>query len=521
MSGKKSEVFNSLFNSSPLNENLRHKSVRGAFFMATAGGIEFAVRLVSTLILARILAPEDFGLVAMVMALTGLVDIVKGLGLGSATVQRRDITHREISSLFWINVSAGGVLAFAFVAISPVISWFYGDGRLTAITLPLASTLLWGAMAVQHEALLNRQLKQGSLAFIRLFATVLSSCLGIAFALVGLGYWALVVREVARSLINLLGVWWFCRWMPALLFRPKEVRGFLNFGKDLTITILVVSIIEKIDGILVGRFFGPVALGVYRQAQNLTFTPVEQLNGPVSSIAQSGLSSLQSDPDRYRRYYQRVVGFVALVTMPLGVFAVVYHEEITLLVLGDKWLSAAPFLGVFAVAVAIRPTIATTAIILVTLGRSKVMLGLALAHSLVLILLLAAGLPWGPLGIAVAHVATSVVTIPLKLYYSFRGSPVTLGSFWSAIWMSLVSSVFMGVSLFVLCLTFPIAHSLPSLLVGCAIGATTYLLPWLLFPSGRAELWLILQDVQNAMLRRPIPPETTLAGKPRESHAPS
>jgi len=485
-------------------DGLRHKSVRGAFFMATAGGIEFAVRLVATLILARILAPEDFGLVAMVMALTGLVDIAKDLGLGTATVQRKDISHREISSLFWINVSVGGVLALAFLAVSPAVSWFYGDGRLMAVTAALATTLLWGGMAIQHEALLSRQLKQGPLAFIRLFATVLSSCFGIALALRGLGYWALVLREVARSLIYLLGVWWFCRWMPALLFRPKEVRGFLNFGKDLTVTNFVISIVGKIDGVLVGKFFGPGALGAYRQAQNLIFTPVEQLNGPVLSVAQPGLSSLQSDPDRYRRYYQRVVGFVALVTMPLGVFAVAYSEDITLLVLGEKWLSAAPFLGIFAVAAAIRPTIATTGIVLITLGRSKVLLGLALGHSLVLTLLMGAGLPWGALGIAVAHVATSVIFIPLNLHYSFKGSPVTVGSFWSAIRMSLASSVFMGVSLIVFRLTFPIAHSLPSLLAGCAIGATTYLLPWLLLPSGRAELRLILQDVHNAVLRRPI-----------------
>ncbi len=487
--------------------------------MATAGGIEFAVRLGATLVLARILAPEDFGLVAMVMALTGLVDIVKDLGLGTATVQRKDITHREISSLFWINVSVAGFLALTVSAISPAVSWFYGDGRLMAITVPLATTLLWGGMAVQHEALLHRQLKQGPLAFIRLIATIFSSSLGIALAFGGVGYWALVVREVVKSLINLLGVWWSCRWTPSFMCHPKEVRGFLSFGQDLTITNLVSSIIGKIDGILVGRFFGPVSLGVYRQAQNLIFTPVEQFNGPVLSVAQPGLSSLQAEPARYRRYYQRVVGFVALVTMPLGVFAAVYPDEITLLVLGETWLQAAPFLGVFAVAAAVRPTIATTAIVLVTLGRSRILLGLGLAHSLVFAILMIASLPWGALGIAVAHVAASVLTAPLKLYYSFKASPVTFGSFCSAIRMSLASSVFMGVSLIAFRLMFPIAQSLSSLIAGCVVGALAYLLPWLLLPSGRAELRLILHDVRNAVLRKSIPIPPTGADRGQESPA--
>jgi len=507
--------FSSPFSS---DDGLRHKSVRGAFFMATTGGVEFVVRLGATLILARILSPEDFGLVAMVMALTGLVDLVKDLGLGMATVQRKDITHREISSLFWINMSVGGLLALAFLAISPAISWFYEDSRLITITPPLAATLLWGGMAVQHEALLTRQLKQGHLAVIRLSTTLLSSAGGIVLALVGFGYWSLVVREVTRSFIYLLGVWWACRWMPAFLLRPKEVRGFLSFGRDLTLGNFVNSI-TRIDGILVGKFFGSEVLGLYRQAQNLISTPVEQLNGPVFNVAQPGISSLQSEPDRYRRYYQRVVGFVALVTMPLGVFAVAYPEDLTLVVLGEQWLPVAPFIAVFAVAAALRPTMATTSLVLFSLGRAKVMFYLTLVHSLVLTLLMFASLPWGALGIATVHVATSIITFPVTLHYSLKESPVSRGVFFSAIKMSLISTVCMGVSLVLFRLMVPIESPFSSLLAGCAVGSITYLLPWMLLPTGRMELRLILEDFSNALLRRAVRTGPSAVGKHQESRA--
>jgi PST family polysaccharide transporter len=514
-----SNSFEKFANPFASGDSLRHKSVQGAFFMATASGVEFAVRLVATLLLARILSPEDFGLVAMVTVLTSLVDLVKDLGLGTATVQRKDITHREISSLFWINTSVGGLLALSFLLIAPAISWFYSDSRLIAITLAIAITFLWGGMTVQHEALLSRQLKQGQLAVIRLSATMLSSIGGIALAVVGFSYWALVIREVARSLCYLFGVWWYCRWRPSLVFRPKEVEGFLDFGRDLTATNLVISIISRIDGILVGKFFGPIALGAYRQAQNLILTPVEQLNGPVFSVAQPGLSQLQSEPDRYRRYYKRVVGFVALITMPLGVFVAVYPEELTLVVLGEKWLQAAPFVGIFAVAAAVRPTVATTAIVLVTLGRSRVLLSLALLHSLVLILLLVGGLPFGAVGIAIAHVATSVVTIPPKLYCSFKDSPINFGVFLSAIKMSLLSTVSMGVSLVFFRLMVPITHPFTSLSVGFGIAILTYLLVWILIPPGRAELLSILHDVRKALSRRPFDAGPNAVGKPQQSHA--
>lgn len=485
--------------------DLRRKSVRGAFFMGTAGGLEFAIRLGVTLVLARLLSPEDFGLVAMVMALTGLVDIVKDLGLGTATIQRKNITHTEISSLFWINVSAGAFLAFGFLAATPLISWFYEDDRLREITAPLATTLLWGAMAVQHEALLSRQLKQGHLAMVRLLATLLSSFGGIALALLGMGYWALVAREVARSLIYLLGVWWSCGWIPSLMLRVREVTSYLYFGRDLTFTNTVIAIIGKIDGVLVGKLFGPVALGAFRQAQNLILAPIEQFNGPVLSVIQPALSALQSEPDRYRRYYERVVTFVAMITMPVGIFVAIYAQEITLLILGEKWIQCVPFLSVFAVAAAVRPTIATTAVVLVTTGRSRALLALTVLHSVVLLILMVGGISWGALGVAVAHVMTSVVTIPAKLHYSFKECPVSTKSFLSAVRVTIASAGFMGISLVSLRFMLPFDLPFTSLLMGCVIAFLTYVLPWLLMPTGRAEIRLIIHDTVSSLARRPAP----------------
>lgn len=500
MSDSTPELFEKYANPLSSGGGLRSKSVRGALFLTASGGIEFVVRLGSTLVLARILSPEDFGLVVMVMALIDLADKVNDLGLGTATIQRKTVSHREVSSLFCINVLVGGFLTFTFVLLSHEISTFYGDGRLTMITPPLATTLLFRGMAVQHEALLNRQFKQGNLALTRLMATITSSGVGIILALIGFGYWALVVREVARNIFYLIGICLSCPWMPSVLFRLEEVRDFLKFGRDLTVTNVFITIIGKIDGIIVGRYFGSAVLGSFRQAQNLTTIPVDQFSAPIFCVAQPGLSSLQSDPRRYRRYYLRVTGLVALFTMPIGVFFATYSREITLLVLGDKWLPAVPFVGIFAVAVAVRPSIATTAIVLVTLGRSRVLLGLSLVHCLVLAILMIVGLPLGALGIATAHVATSLVLILPNLHYSFKGSPVNVGAFLAAIRMPFVATCIMGVSLVILRKALPIAHPSYSLVAGLGIAATMYLSTWIFIPSGRAELRMTIVDVKAALL---------------------
>ena len=511
MNDKALNSFENISASIAHDDGLRRKSIRGAFFMALAGAFEFGARVGGMLVLARILRPEDFGLVAMVTALTGIVEIFKDLGLGVATVQRETITNQETSALFWLNAFFGGFVTLVFLIMSPAISWFYGDDRLSAVTSVVAITLLFGGMAIQHEAILNRQIKQGVIAFIRLLATTVSLALGIGLAWSDFGYWALVVREVSRSLIFLLGVWYYSEWIPIFVFKVNAVKDYLRFGRDLTLTNILMAIVGKIDSVLIGKFFGPSVLGIYQQAFNLIIVPIQQLDAPVFNVAQPGLSALQSDPVRYRRYFQRIATYVSMVTMPLGIFAAVYPEEITLLVLGAKWLPASEFLRVFAIAAALLPTLATSTIVLVTLGRSGVLLKLAFSQSIVLVIMMIAGLQWGAMGIALAHVTTSVLFIAPRLYYGFKRSPVNVEVFLSAIRFSIVSSAFMGIFLLMFRFVFPIGDSVTRLLVGCGVALIVYLLPRVLVPAGRAELWSILHDIQSSFLWRNVQTPINLA----------
>ena len=165
-------------------------------FVASGGAFDFALRFASIAILARLLRPEDFGLIAMVAAITAAVDSFRDLGLSAATVQRPAITHAQVSNLFWLNASVGAIFALGFCVFAPWIAEFYGDDRLTGITIGLSLVFLWSGMGVQHEALMSRQLRQGEIALIRLLANVGSTRLAIVLAIEGWGYWALVWREV-------------------------------------------------------------------------------------------------------------------------------------------------------------------------------------------------------------------------------------------------------------------------------------------------------------------------------------
>ena len=198
------EKFQQLTCTHAIRNDLRGKSVRAATYTWATGMGDFVLRIGSTAILARLVLPAEFGLVMMVMAVTAIADQFRDLGLSSATVQRKDISHEEVSNLFWVNFMAGVVIALIVCAISPLVSLYYKESRLTVLTCVLAMNFIWSGLMVQHQSLLTRQLKLGYTSGIRLASSFLSTLLAVFLAWKGMGCWALVWREVVRSACDAL-----------------------------------------------------------------------------------------------------------------------------------------------------------------------------------------------------------------------------------------------------------------------------------------------------------------------------
>jgi PST family polysaccharide transporter len=479
-------------------EQLKERSVVSAILTAGSSGVDFVLRFAATLILARLLVPEHFGVVAMVTAITGIAEQFSALGLSTATVQASKLTHAQCSNLFWINAGAGIGFAVLIALCAPLIADFYGDPRLVVITLALSLGFVFGGLTIQHEALLNRQMKQPSIAANRLVAGVSSTGLAVVLAFHDFGYWALVWREVARSAMIAAGTWLLCPWTPGLPRGGARIGRLLRFGRDMTATQFLVGVISRVDGLLVGKFAGPVELGLYRQAHNLMMAPIEQLNGPIFSVAQPGLSMLQSSPERYRRYYERIVFVVSLTTVPLGVFTALYAAEIIRLVLGEKWLDATVFLQIFGIAAALRPTIGTSALVLITCGYSGRMVIASVVHSLALVVCMSLGVGWGAIGIAVAQVLATLLLAPWKLAYSFSRTPVTVRLFLAAVARPLVASAVMAGCLYALRVAAPVQGTFAALALGFAVAVVVYLAAVALIPGGWTQLRSLCQDVSRA-----------------------
>jgi PST family polysaccharide transporter len=454
----------------------------------TAEGVEFVLRLVSIAVLARLLVPEYFGLVAMVTAITTIAEQFKDLGLSLATVQRRFIDHHLVSTLFWINVSAGIGITLIICALAVPIAHFYNEPRLVPVCIVLSTSFLFGGATIQHQALLRRKMYFGRLASVHIASSICSVLVAIALALYGAGYWALVVREMSRAVFVFVGTWICMPWIPGRPSTHEKVRSMLAFGGDIAVFNLIYHFTSNLDQIVVGKIFGAMPLGLYRQGVSLALGPITQLTFPISTVAESALSQLQDAKVRYRAYFQRFVTILAALSMPIAAFVAVFAQDIVLVVLGERWAAATPFLRILAIAAIARPAAGAVGFVMITTGRSRRYLYWGMWRAALLVAFISVGAEWGPEGIAWSQVATTYVPMIPFLYWGLKGSAVSVGDFFSAVKVPLVACLAMIVVTEWYRATTQVEPVLLRLVIGFLVGFAVYFATWCILPSGRTIL---------------------------------
>jgi len=505
----KAERFQQLTSTTEIQTDLRTKSIQAATFTWTAGAADFILRFGSTAILARLVLPEHFGLVMMVTAFTSIADQFRDLGLSTVTVQRKEITYHEVSNLFWINVASGLLIALVVSAASPLLAEYYKEPRLIAPTCLLATNFVWGGLMVQHQALLTRRLKLGSTSSIRVLSSVISTIVAVTLAWKGFGYWALVWREFVRCALLTIGMWVAFPWMPGLPSRKTNVWALVTFGADLSLANIVASISGTFDRVLLGRFWGPSPTALYRQAYQLLVLPTEQLVSPVYQVAQPGLSMLQADLPRFRTFYKKVLTIACVAAMPLSLFVAVYSAEITRVVLGRRWAGSAPLLLILSLSNFIKQPVGSTAFVLIAQGRSRTYLMLTLLQNFAAVVFMFIGVHWGTIGVAYAEVATTYLLIAPRVYYTFRASPLAVGSFFAMIARPMIASVVMAAVQLVLRQSLPAIGAPAVLAIGTGTAAVVFPAVWMLLPGGSGEVFALIADVRTVVTEKKAPSRAT------------
>lgn len=384
------------------------------------------IQFVTTIVLARILAPEYFGLLAMAQVFVGFASKFSTMGFSQVIVQRKQVTDELLSSLFFVTLAVGCLITLILACVSPVFAWIYGNPEVTPIIAALSLTFILRAPCLVPAALLTRRLAFNRLAVIDVSIAILHAVAAITLAWFGWGVWALVWPTVADPLIRMPMLYIASGWRPQPLFRWIEVRSVMGFGANLTGYSIFNYFARNADNFIIGAFLGPIPLGYYSLAYGIMRRPRKAINSVLGRVLFPVFSRMQDDDARLKAAYLRTVGAIAFVTFPMMLGIVVVARPFVEVLLGERWLPAVPLIYVLA-PLGLLLSISTPAgNLYLAKGRADWALRWSIGAGTFRTCGFLAGLPWGVYGVSVSYLLTCGVLwlpsmwIPFKLVHGLK-----------------------------------------------------------------------------------------------------
>ena len=482
-------------------EGLGTRAARGA--AQTIGGqfTKVLIQLASVVILARILSPADYGLLAMVAAIMGVADVFRDFGLSNAAIQAKTLNNRQRDNLFWLNTALGLVLTVSIFFAAPLVAGIYHQPTLVPITQALSLSFLINGISTQYRADLNRSLRFSRLAVVDIIAAATALGVAIAAASMGAGYWALVVQQLVQATVMMALVMAAAAWMPR---RPRVVpmNGMVRFGWHLVAIQMVSYVSYNTDAFVIGIRYGAGPLGLYNRAYQVLTMPLTQARSAASVVAMPVLARLQDDKERFVRFVlqgQLALGY-SLVTVMGGIAGAAL--PITALFLGDKWLALSPVMVLLAIAGAFQTLAFVGYWVYISMGLTGQLLRYSMAESVVTVVCIVVGSQGGIVGVAAGITVAQAANWPLSLWWLSRCSGLPLGKLYSSAARIMAVAVVVGVATHLVSLALAHAHPVATVSAAILAGLGAIALMGLLVPAIRADLASLLDIARRAMRRR-------------------
>ncbi len=486
----------SLGNSDSIHE-IKRKTVRGGFVTIISQIARTLLQFISAAILGRMLLPEDFGMIAMVMAISNLAAMIGELGLSAVTIQKEKLSQNQVSIFFWINTSFGFITTVILIVISPLISFFYQDPRLLKVSVVLSCMFFFSGLSVQHRAILSRNLMFGTIGIVEVGSYFTSILFAILAAYKGLGYWALVIMYLSYPILQAFTFLIFTPWKPSLPKKEKDLKQSLGFGGHVTIHSIINYFSRNADNVLIGRILGSEMLGYYSRAYSLMMLPIRQIRTPLISVGLPALSRLQRDHTSYSEYYIRLTTVIAFFAIPLILFIGIYADEVIFVLLGPGWEKAAQIFKILSVAGAIQTIVGTNGMVMLSSGNSERFMKFGIVTGIFTVLSFILGLPWGIKGVAASYVIFNIITIVPQLLYTFKNTPVIKRDFFKEIsypvFGAIISIYIPGYFVQNQFTTTPLI----TIVIGLVVSIFSYILLFIATKLGRKQISMISKNIKN------------------------
>ncbi len=403
---------------------LRRQVARGAAATVLGQALRILLQTSSLIVLARLLAPREFGLVAGVLALVGIAEVFRDFGLSTAGMQAPSLSRQQRSGLFWGNAAVGLAFSLLVVVAAPLIGRLYGDSALVPVARVLALTFAVNGLAAQYRVDLLRRLRFARVATVDVAAQATGLVVAVLLAVRGAGHWALVGQQLVQAASALLLVVAAARWLPGHPRDVLRIRGFLRFGGTVMASQVFAYVGKNVDNVLVGARVGLVDLGIYSRAYSLVMTPLGQLRAPTTNIAVPVLARLQDDQARYDDFLRR--GQLALGYGLVGLLAVAAGAAGPLVevLLGPRWTRATPLVALLAYAGAMETLPYVAYWVYVSRGLVAALLRFTVVSTLLRVTCIAVGSSYGPVGVAAGFLVGTATNWPISLWRIARVTTV-------------------------------------------------------------------------------------------------
>jgi O-antigen/teichoic acid export membrane protein len=387
--------------------DLARAAARGAGVTVFAQVARLGLMVAGLVTLSRLLTPSQVGLVAMATSVIGVADIVRDFGLSSAALQAKSLSVPERTNLWWTNLAVGSACAAAAALLAPVIARAYGDPRVESVVLALSIQFVISGANTQYRVDLARNLRFNALAVTDVGAQVLSVAVGIGAALLGAGYWAIVLQQLTFSAVSMIINLALCRWLPGRPRRGVPMRRFFTFGGSVLGTQVLGYAMNNVDNVAIGAVWGAGPLGLYNRAYQLLAVPLTQLNAPLSRVTLPVLSRVQDDAATLQRYTQRFQ-LVSCYTLGLGFgLAAGLAPPLVLVLFGTQWTAVTPIFVVLAAGSIFKAFDQVPYQVYLAKGLTRQLLTFYLISRPIMLAMILAGLPWGPAGVATGHLVAA------------------------------------------------------------------------------------------------------------------
>ena len=430
------------------NEVTKSKVLTSLLWKLMERGGTQGIQFIVTIVLARILLPEEFGLIVLVTIFIAIAGVFVQSGFNTALIQKKNVDDVDFSSVFYLSLIVASLLYIFLFFTAPVVANFFEQPELLPVLRVLSIVLFFAAVNSIQIAVVARKMQFKKLFFSSLGAIIISGTVGLGMAYAGFGVWALVGQQLTNQVMVLVILWFTVKWRPKLVFSLERINNLFSFGWKLLVSGLIDTLYTNLQSLFIGKMFSPAILGFYNRGEQFPSLIVSNIDGSIQSVMLPTLSSHQEDRQRVKEIVRRSIVTSSFIVFPMMVGMAVIAEPLVKILLTEKWLPAVPFLQIFCASYALWPIHTANLQAINALGRSDIFLKLEIIKKIFGFIILGVSIPFGVYAMAIGVLVTGIIATFINAYPNLKLIDYSFKEQWKDIIPSLLISLLMGIVVF-------------------------------------------------------------------------